>query len=117
MSIKDAGKYLSLSDAIQTLKGELLKAEAIATSNNAALLTLEECEIELSLEFTPKVGVGFDIHVFKADVGAEATGTHKITVKYKPIRPIVAAALAKTVENEPVLIPKKRATQNVRLKR
>jgi hypothetical protein len=112
-SLKDAGKYLSLSDAIQTLKVELLKAEAVATQNHTELLALDKCEIELSVEFTPKAGVGFDIWVFKAEVGAEATGSHKITVKYKPVRPIVAAALEEDVGAVPLspkLPARKRAT-------
>lgn len=93
-SMKDASKYLSLADAIQTLKSELLKAEATATKDHAELLKLDECEIELLVEFTPKAGVGFDIYVFKAEVGAEAKGSHKITVKYKPLRDIMALGLA-----------------------
>lgn len=105
-SMKDASKYLSLADAIQTLKTELLKAEATATKDHAALLTLDECEIELLVEFTPKAGVGFDIYVFKAEVGAEAKGSHKITVKYKPLRPIVAAALAAEGADAVKLSPK-----------
>lgn len=89
-SIKDAAKYLSLSEAIQTLKAELLKADSIAKAENNALLAFEECEIELLLEFEPSIEAGFDIHVFKAKAGAKAKGSHKLKVKYKAIRDIVA---------------------------
>jgi hypothetical protein len=115
-SLKDAGKYLSLSEAIQTLKAELLKADAIATQAHTELLALEECEIELSVEFTPKAGAGFDIYVFKAEVGAEATGSHKITVRYKPLGRIVAAALAKDV-GAATLSPKTRARKRAKSRR
>lgn len=105
-STKDASKYLSLSEAIQSLKAELLKAEAVARQNRNELLTLDECEIELLVEFKPKASAGFDIYVFKAEVGAEATGSHRITVKYKPVRPIVAAAMKEKFGNVS-LLPKR----------
>ncbi|HEV8501577.1 MAG TPA: trypco2 family protein [Casimicrobiaceae bacterium] len=92
-SLKDAGKYLSLADAIQTLKDQLLKAELRAVRERSQMFKLEDVEMELSLEFAPKAGVGFDVYIFKAEVGAEAKGAHKLTLKFKPNRAIIAAAL------------------------
>jgi len=89
-SLKDASKYLSLSDAVTTLKQELLKADALATQAGDPLLLFKECEIELSLEFEPSAEIEFDAVIFKAKVGAKAKGGHKVKIKYEANRPLVA---------------------------
>lgn len=104
-SLKDAGSYLSLADAIQTLKRQLLEAELRALREHSQMFKLEDVEMELSLEFAPKAGVGFDVYVFKAEVGAEAKGAHKLTLKFKPNRPLLAAAL-KAAGGDVTLSPK-----------
>jgi Trypsin-co-occurring domain 2 len=90
-SLKDASQYLSLSEALNSLKAELLKADAAAEDNDDALLEFRECEIELSLEFKPNVGAEFNAGIFKIKAGAAAAGGHKIRVKYKSLRPLVAS--------------------------
>jgi hypothetical protein len=57
------------------------------------MFKLEDVETELSLEFAPKAGIGFDAYVFKSEVGAEAKGAHKLALKFEPNREIIAAAL------------------------
>jgi hypothetical protein len=104
-SLKDAGKYLSLADAIKTLKDQVLDAEVRAFRGRSQMFTLEDVEIELSLEFAPKAGIGIDVYVFKAELGAEAKGAHKLTLKLKPNRPILAAVL-KDAGGDVALSPK-----------
>ena len=98
-SLKDAGKYLSLADAIQTLKDQLLDAELRALRGGSQVFKLEDVEIELSLEFAPKAGIGFDVYVFKAELGAEAKGAHKLTIRFKPNRPILATVLTDAADD------------------
>lgn len=90
--LKDAAKYLSLSEALNSLKDELIKADSMARANDDAVLLFKECEVELSLEFEPKVEAGFNIGLFKVTAGAGATGGHKIKVRYEANRPLVAFA-------------------------
>lgn len=86
MSLRDASRYLSLSDAIDSLKNELLKADLIARRNRSELLEVKECEIELSLEFEPRAEAEFNLGVFKVAAGAGAIGGHKVTVRFVPTR-------------------------------
>ncbi len=115
MSLKDASKYLSLSDAISSLKTELDKADQLAQQNRDEMFVLKECEIELSLEFEPKVEAGFDIGVFKVTAGAGAKGGHKIKVTYEPSRRIVAVMKKRAASAPAALGPakftKKRTTK------
>ncbi len=90
-SIKDASQYLSLSDALKSLKAELLKAEADAIDTGDELLEFRDCEIELSLEFKPTLGAEFNVGIFKIKAGAAATGGHRLRVRYKSLRTLVAA--------------------------
>jgi hypothetical protein len=89
MSVRDASKYLSLSEAIDTLKAELLKADTKARRFENALFQLKECEIELALEFEPKAGAEFNLGVFKVSAGAGVKGGHKVTVRFAPTRPLL----------------------------
>lgn len=90
-SVKDASQYLSLSDAIKTLKAELLKAEADAIDAGDELLLFRDCEIELSLEFKPTVGAEFNVGIFKIKTGAAASGGHRLRVRYKSLRDLLAS--------------------------
>jgi hypothetical protein len=85
MSVRDASKYLSLSEAIDTLKTELLKADQRAQDLKNPLFQLKECEIELSLEFEPTAAAEFNVGVFKVSAGAGVKGGHKVTVRFGPI--------------------------------
>lgn len=89
MSVRDASKYLSLSEAIDTLKTELLKADTRARKFENALFQLKECEIELALEFEPKAGAEFNLGVFKVSAGAGVKGGHKVTVRFAPTRSLL----------------------------
>jgi Trypsin-co-occurring domain 2 len=89
MSLRDATKYLSLSDAIDSLKDELLKADLRARRFGNDLFEVKECEIELSLEFEPKAEAEFNLGVFKVAAGAGATGGHKVTVHFAPTRKLL----------------------------
>lgn len=115
-SLKDAGKYLSLADAIQTLKDQLLEAELRALRGRSQMFKLEDIEMELSLEFAPKAGVGFEVYVFKAEFGAEAKGAHKLTLKFKPNRPLLAVALTDAA-GDAALSPKVPASAAVKPRR
>lgn len=84
MSARDASKYLSLSEAIETVKAELLLANENARKARNELFVLKECEIELMLEFEPKVGAEFNLGVFKVSTGAGVKGGHKVTVRFEP---------------------------------
>jgi hypothetical protein len=88
--LKDPTAYQSLSDAIQSLKAELLKASDTAKGRGDSLLRVKECEIELSLEFVPSVKAGVNVGVFKIEAGAGAKGAHKVKVKFDTILPVVA---------------------------
>jgi hypothetical protein len=92
MSARDASKYLSLSEAIDAVKVELLKADTKARNFDDALFVLKECEIELMLEFEPKVGAEFSLGVFKVSAGAGVKGGHKVTVRFAPWRETRAIA-------------------------
>lgn len=101
MSVRDASKYLSLSEAIDTVKAELLKAEANARSFDNVLFQFKECEIELALEFEPKAGAEFNLGVFKVSAGAGVKGGHKVTVRFAPtrdLRTIVSNRLGSDLE-------------------
>ncbi len=85
MSVRDATKYLSLSEAIETLKNEVLEAEQRARDLKNPLFQLKECEIELALEFEPKANLEVDAVFFKVSAGAGVKGGHKVTVRFGPI--------------------------------
>jgi hypothetical protein len=85
MSIRDATRYLSLSEAIDSLKAELLKARQRAQDLKNPLFQLNECEIELALEFEPQAGLEVNAGLFKVSAGAGVKGGHKVTVRFGPI--------------------------------
>lgn len=98
--LKDAGKYLSLADALQTLKKELLEADIRARVDGTGVLQFKECEITLALEFAPGLEAGFNIGIFQVKASGSGKGTHSLTVRYT--RPdgapalIASAGVAKT---------------------
>lgn len=108
-SVKDAGKYLSLADALQTLKKELLEADAKAKTDGTAILQFKECEITLALEFAPGVEFGVNAGIFKVKASGSAKGTHSLTVRYSSLDdsdPIVAGV--RSSEAAPDKIPPRR---------
>jgi hypothetical protein len=116
-SLKDASQYLSLSDALKSLKTELLKAEADAIDAGDELLEFRDCEIELSLEFKPTVGAEFNVGIFKIKAGAAATGGHRLRVRYRSLRTLVASLEDESNAARPVLGPATRIKKGARRKK
>jgi len=104
-ALKDASKYLKLSDAIDRLKQELREAQDKAHLQGDAMLALKECEIELALEIKPKLGGGIDIGIFSFEAGVEAKGVHKIKLTFAPVDTIVALARVASADSPQALPP------------
>lgn len=109
--LKDAGKYLSLADALQTLKKELLEADTRARIDGTGVLQFKECEITLALEFAPGLEAGFNLGFFQVKASGSAKGTHSLTVRYarpEGALPLVAAVGA---DDAPARIAPARSTK------
>lgn len=113
--VKDATKYYSLADAVQSLKIELLKATTSDIENGNPLLVFKECEVELSLEFAPKVEAGFNVGFFAIKTSADSKGSHKVKLKFEANRPLVAAAQAASAA--PARIPAAKSTKSLATKK
>lgn len=115
--LKDAGKYLSLADALHTLKKELLEADTRARVDGTGVLQFKECEITLALEFAPGLEAGFNLGFFQVKASGSGKGTHSLTVRY--VRPDGALPLVAVAQADaaPVKIAPVRSTRKKAKKR
>jgi hypothetical protein len=88
-------KDLSLADALQSLKKELLEADARARVDGTGVLQFKECEVTLALEFAPGLEAGFNLGFFQVKAAGGSKGTHSLTVRY--VRPDGALPLIASV--------------------
>jgi hypothetical protein len=114
--LKDASRYLSLADALATLKHELVTADVRARAEGTDVLEFREAEITLAIEFQPGIEAGFNLGVFAVKASGGAKGTHSVTVRYSR-RAGAPALVAAVADGKPVeKLPARRRTPAARRK-
>jgi hypothetical protein len=78
-----AEKKILLSDLIDTVTGELLKAQNNALKRGVSTMLFEECEFEFGIEAEKEAGGGVSVWVIDVSAGVKKTETNTIRVKFK----------------------------------
>jgi hypothetical protein len=75
---------IELAELIDTVASELLKAEAHAASRSKRILALDDVELELTLTFEKRAGMGIKAYVLSIGGGVKGGQTHRIKTSFKP---------------------------------
>ena len=89
---------IELSEVIDHVSSELLKAQEKANARGQATMQFSECEVEFAVETTKEAGGGIKVWLLDLKGGAKKTDKNTIRVKFDSI-PEVAIQANQEISN------------------
>jgi hypothetical protein len=98
MPSKKEPKAVSLSELVKSVASELRIVKADKPAPGQEVMTLTNCDIELSVAATMEGSAGIKFYVVEIGGKGSATASHKITLKFTSTG--VAAAVQRTAQSD-----------------
>ncbi|HEY6372168.1 MAG TPA: trypco2 family protein [Candidatus Sulfotelmatobacter sp.] len=106
MSPKKEPTPVSLSELVKSVAAELRIVKADKPAAGEEVITLTNCDIELSVAATMEGSAGIKFYVVEIGGKGSATASHKITLKFSAPAGVIAAVQRKAQSNEEIPAPK-----------